>query len=198
MAWSDFWLRMTAAHAGLLADRRPASVAWRLSDPDADDRVAAWLLHDHHGRMLGLALARAVAAAPPAAPRAELMDWCVLPDAPANAQALLLATVGEWAAERGLPFLEAKRFTGLAARQLAALGGRTVALPGDANWWLARPGAGEADPAGWSMTGIDGDDWFSSPWRGSVATPAAPGTPATPATQTTQATQAMRAPTPQD
>lgn len=161
-SWQAWWQQMLAAHPGLLADRQQHTLAWRLADPDLAQHLAAWLLQDAQGRMLGLALARAVAPAPPAAPRAELLDWCLLPQTPPAAQATLLAAVGAWATQRGLPFLEARRFSGLALQQLAALGGRTQALPAEANWTLAPAGEPQPDPARWSMSCIDSDDWFCS------------------------------------
>jgi GNAT superfamily N-acetyltransferase len=160
--WQTWWLRMLAAHPGLLADRQQDTVAWRLADPDLADSLAAWLLHDAQGGMLGLALARAVSPAAPAAARAELLDWCLLPQTPPAAQASLLAAVGDWATRRGLPFVEARRFSGLALQQLAGLGGRAIALPQDANWTLVPPGQPLIDPATWSMSCIDSDDWFCS------------------------------------
>lgn len=162
VAWPAWWSRLCASVPDLLTDRQPATVAWRLADPDLAEPPAVWLLHDPADAMLGLAMARAVVPGAPAAPRAELMDWCVLPGTPAAAQAMLLAAVADWAAERGLPFVEAKRFSGAAGAQLAALGGRTVALPAEANWYLLRPDAAAVDPSCWGMTGIDSDDWFCS------------------------------------
>jgi GNAT superfamily N-acetyltransferase len=161
--WQAWWSRMLAAHGGLLADRQQDTLAWRLADPDAADSLALWLALDEHEDLLGLALARAVAPAAPAAPRAELLDWCLLPSTPGPAQAALLAAVGRWAMQRGLPFVEARRCSGLALQQLARLGGRAVPLPAQANWTRARPGAeAVADPSRWSMSGIDSDDWFCS------------------------------------
>jgi len=173
-AWQAWWAQMLVAQPGLQADRRPATLAWRLADPDLAERLAVWLLHDAGGRMQGLALARAVTPARPAAPRVEILDWCVLPDAPLPAQATLLAAVGDWAAHLGLPFMEAKRFTGVARQQLAALGGRVIGLPGEANWCVARPGDPPLEPADWSMTGIDSDDWFCSHREGLIADPVVP------------------------
>lgn len=160
--WQQWWESLLQAHPGLLADRQQGTLAWRLADPDLAGQLAAWLLLDSEGGMQGLALARAVAPAPPAAPRAELLDWCVLPHCPPAAQARLLATVGQWATQAGLPFLEARRCSGLALQQLAALHARSVPLPGQANWTLQPGAAAAADPAGWSMSCIDSDDWFCS------------------------------------
>lgn len=160
--WQHWWESLLQAHPGLLADRQQGTLAWRLADPDLAGQLAAWLLLDSQGDMLGLALARAVAPAPPAAPRAELLDWCVLPQSPHEAQATLLATVGQWATQAGLPFVEARRCSGLALQQLAALDARALALPSQANWTLQPADAAAADPAGWSMSCIDSDDWFCS------------------------------------
>ena len=160
--WHAWWARMLAAHPGLLADRQQDTLAWRLADPDLANNLAAWLLHDAHGEMLGLALARAVAPAAHAAPRAELLDWCLLPHTTLAAQAALLAAVGDWAAQRSLPFVEARRYSGLALQQLANLGGRAVVLPDQANWTLAVPQTPPDMASSWSMSGIDSDDWFCS------------------------------------
>lgn len=161
--WQAWWARMLAAHPGLLADRQLDTVAWRLADPDLTDSLALWLLQDAKGELQGLALARAVAPAAPAVPRAELLDWCLLPDTPVPDQAALLGAVGQWATQRGLPFVEARRYTGLALQQLAGLRGRAVPLPAGANWMRPSPD-GDTAPglARWSMSCVDSDDWFCS------------------------------------
>ncbi len=161
--WHRWWACMLAAHPGLLADRQQDTVAWRLADPDLAHSLALWLLQDEQGELLGLALARAVSPAAPAAPRAELLDWCLLPETPVQAQATLLAAVGHWATQRRLPFVEARRYSGLALQQLAGLHGRAVPLPSQANWTRLPQGAQvAAQPACWSMSCIDSDDWFCS------------------------------------
>ncbi len=161
-AWNT-WAKAMWSRPGLWVDRSAATLAWRLSDPDLSDDLALWALRDSQGRMLGMAMARKLAAQGNAAPRAELMDWALLNTAPAEAAPLLMHTVRSWASSCRMACVDAKRWTRGSAHQLATLSPRIDRLPDDSVWLLVnrRPGMPELpDWPSWDMTGADSDDWF--------------------------------------
>jgi GNAT superfamily N-acetyltransferase len=162
----DVFANALASRPGLHVDRSAATFAWRLSDPDLADDLALWALRDSSGRMLGLCMARKIETLQGgAAPRAELMDLAVLPQAPAASIDVLLEAALQWARSWRLACLDAKRWTGPLAERLALLAHRKDALPPDGLWLLVNPVLGrQAVPASlqWGMTGIDSDDWYCS------------------------------------
>ena len=159
----DLWAQAMHNGPGLQLDRSAASLAWRLADPDQAGQLALIALRDEQQRLQGMCLLRALAEHPSRTPRAELIDWAVLQQTPLQACAALMAAAVGWAQQRGLPMLDAKRFTGQAADVLSLLKPALSALPGDANWVLTRHAALKQQPGAglpWAMTGADGDDWF--------------------------------------
>jgi len=171
--WQHWWDALARAD-GLWLDRSQSAVAWRLADPELGEDQALWQLSDApDGVMLGLCHARAVAHQPHAAPKAELLDWAVLPSTPPAACAALLQAVVQWAAARGLAMVEAKRYTGSAAASLRCLRPQARPLPPDGNWSRVLSSAALAPCATlspWGMTAADSDS--------SYALYAAPGVPA--------------------
>lgn len=159
----DLWAQAMHSGSGLQLDRSAARLAWRLADPDQAGRLALFALRDEQQRLQGMCLLRALPVHPSQTPRAELIDWAVLPQTPLQACAALMTAAVGWAQQQGLPMLDAKRFTGQAADVLSLLKPAFSTLPGDANWvltrhpaWTGQPGAGLP----WAMTCADGDDWF--------------------------------------
>jgi hypothetical protein len=160
--WST-WAKALSARPGLQVDRSAGTLAWRLSDPDLTAELALWSLRDAQGRMLGMALARKLDEPHAGTPRAELMDWALSDHAPPAGVRLLLDTVLRWARSWRLACVDAKRWTGATAEQLAGLGARTDPLPPEGVWLMVNrvPGLPELpDWPDWSMTGTDSDDWF--------------------------------------
>jgi hypothetical protein len=162
----DAWALTATAPQELVLDRSEATLRWRLADPDLQPDLALLRLSDRRGHMLGMCLLRDAACNPWAAPKAELVDWATLPGTPVAAQATLLATALRWAAARGLPLLDAKRYTGARARDLSALGAAHATLAPDANWLRINESTLAdslwADTDTWGMTGADADDWFNT------------------------------------
>ena len=162
----DHWANSLSARTGLWLDRSAASLAWRLGDPDQADGLALLVLRGASGRLAGMCLVRDLSTSSQSTPKAELMDWVVLPDTPRAERAALLRAALGWATLRGLAVLEAKRYTGLAFSGLADLNPQRVALPPHANWALVRQARARAALAtgasAWGMTGADGDDWFNT------------------------------------
>lgn len=160
------WARMLSERPGLWVDRSAATMAWRLSDPDLIEDLALWAARDAQGRMLGMCMARKLPDSPGSTPKAELMDWALLPSAPPQTAELLLRQVLRWARSWRLAFVDAKRWTGAAAGQLAGLQPFQVRpLPSDGVWLMTHrtPGAPQMpDWPSWSMTGGDSDDWFGT------------------------------------
>jgi len=164
-AWNR-WSAQMAAVSGLQADRSAQTMAWRMSDPDwPADAQALWALRDSEGNMLGLCMARRLPHRRGQPSKAELMDLALLPGSSVEAAAQLLGAARRWAGSQGAAVLDAKRWTGLTAVQLASLGARCQALPSDALWLRIHRHTVESQPldwALWSMTGCDSDDWFNT------------------------------------
>jgi hypothetical protein len=157
------WARALWSRPGLWVDRSAATFAWRMGDPDLASDLHLWAVRDAQGRMQGMCMARELHPLGDGAPRAELMDWALLSHAPRNAAVTLLNTVITWARSRQLAFVDAKRWTGMPAEQLAALSPRVESLPDDGVWMLINrtPGLPELPEwPRWGMTGADSDDWF--------------------------------------
>lgn len=160
------WAQTLAAGGDLVLDRSEAILRWRLADPDLRQDLALLRLSDAQGRLLGMCLLRDAACNPWAAPKAELVDWATLPGTSRAAQTALIANALCWAAARGLPLLDAKRYTGTGRRGLSALGAAHASLAADANWvrvfdsTLAATLGADSDT--WGMTGADADDWFNT------------------------------------
>ncbi len=191
--WSGTWDRWCSTlnnRPGLWQDRSAATMAWRLSDPDLADDLALWALRDGDGRMLGMCLVRRLPAEGRSPPKAEVMDWAVLPAASSACTSLLMLNVRVWARNQGLAVIDAKRFTGEPAEQLENLHPQRQDLPADAVWLLPHHGRGLVElPTAptwplWNMTGCDSDDAFNThrrhirpvpqAWTSPTATPAAP------------------------
>jgi hypothetical protein len=161
----DAWANAQAAQPGLWLDRSARTMAWRLGDPDQDDRLVLLALRQASGKLVGMCMLRDVAADAQAVPKAELMDWAVLPGTPRAERAALLLGALAWAAQRGLAVLDAKRHAGQPLAGLSDLNPAYAALPGAANWALVRDARWRirlSDTAAWHMAGADGDDWFNT------------------------------------
>ncbi len=169
-AW-DAWAHELARGRGLWPDRSAQTFQWRMSDPDlADDELGLWALRDSQGRMLGVCMVRRLPHQPGQPLKAELMDLVALPDVPRSALNLMLKCALRWAYQNGVAVLDAKRWTGVTASQLEALGARQQVLPSNALWLREGPSARNRDATQardlawtqWAMTGCDSDDWFNS------------------------------------
>jgi hypothetical protein len=115
-AWANrYWSR-----PGLWTERSAYLMSWRLSDPDLEGRLALWAVRDHADQMLGMVLARKAAPEDGHEGRAELLDWAVLPQAPAEASNVLLQAVKAWARTWRARSLDVFALHGEAARQLMA------------------------------------------------------------------------------
>lgn len=160
--WDD-WAAAVTARGELCVDRSARILRWRLGDPDPAEDVALLTLRTPAGEMRGMCMLRVLPRMPWVTPKAEIMDWALLPDTPREAAAQLLREALSWARGWGVAVVDAKRFTGEAGDCLASLGARVDPLPAQAVWTLARDADLEATlkrPRGWTMTGADSDDWF--------------------------------------
>lgn len=161
----DAWAAELGAHPGLTLDRSAHTLAWRIGDPDLAEDLVLLALRGPSRKLLGMCLLRLIARQRGELPAAELMDWAVLPGALRDDTSVLLFHAVHWARLRGAAVLRARRFAGTAADQLGILNPQVNLLSPDANWLLARDAAlatrlGQAHT--WSMTGLDGDDWFDT------------------------------------
>ena len=118
--WNE-WANRYWSRPGLWAERSAYLMSWRMSDPDAGSRLGLWAVLDDNGRMLGMAMVRLRPAANDDSPRAELLDWAVLPQAPASASGALLLEVQRWALQHAALSVDAAGFSGEALDQLRAL-----------------------------------------------------------------------------
>jgi hypothetical protein len=174
-AWANrFW-----SWPGLWTERSAYLMSWRLADPDMAGRLGLWVVHDGAATMLGMALARLRPAEEQGSASAELLDWALLPQAPAACSQLLLDAVKHWALSGHACSLEAAGFSGEAAQQLHALApqhlehdvGELLVLqtPQDMSVEALQAEAGERPllPP-WNSTGCEHADWF---YTGSTKTP---------------------------
>lgn len=157
------WERLSA-RPGWWLDRSAATLRWRMSDPDAQRDLMLLAAYDAAGELEGYVLTAAIWSPLGGGgdPRARVLDIVLEPSARAAAAALMRG-VCDWARGQGLPWVEARHFTGRAAEVLAAAGplrrthGHTVWV----KFMDPELGAELADPACWSLTGIDGDEWLA-------------------------------------
>jgi hypothetical protein len=158
-----FWERLQQ-QPGLHLDRSAPVLRWRMADPDNAGQLGLLAVH-RQADTEPLALAQVLAWRPAgASSRALVLDWCVPPGTNPAASAVLLRGLGEWAAERHLAWVEARRVTGLSGQQLAALAPRVKAAEPDTHWSRARTPALQqalAAPLLWSGVKADSDDWIN-------------------------------------
>ncbi len=161
----DTWAQQLHAASPLCVDRSAQTLSWRLTDPDGSSDMALFALVGPDGQQRGMAQLRVLPRNTGQTPKAELMDWALLPGTDHAAAATLLQACLGWAESRRAAVLDAKRCTGEAAACLQALGPRVGMLPPEAVWTLERkaPDAAlELPLQHWGMTGADSDDWFST------------------------------------
>lgn len=152
-AYADFW-RALNAEGGLLSDRSPAALRWRLSDPDLT--LPPLILAFRRGRdITGYAQAMMAKGNIIEPPVLEIIDLQALADDAEAIPALMTALI---AAAR--PMGAAKvRLQTITRQGLARLGPHAASARHEGGWGHchARFSADAPDPALWSPTPWDGD-----------------------------------------
>lgn len=158
-AWANrYWSR-----PGLWTERSAYLMSWRLSDPDLANRLALWAVQDCADQMLGMVLALQGASEAGDPGSAELLDWAVLPQAPAQASSLLLQAVKAWARSWKANSVDALGFNGEAARQLTALGPQDLSKGSPDLLVLSKTSAlptSHLPLSSWTCSGSEQADWF--------------------------------------
>lgn len=165
--YARFWTALRA-EGRLIADRSPATLRWRLSDPDLTTTPVT-LAYRHGGAITGYALAMLNKLSPIEPPVLEIIDLVALDLDPAAVQALTLGL------RRLAPALGAAklRLQALSPELLQALGPQAARARDEGGWGHCHVAfAPGMDSAGWRPTPFDGDYSFClRPLPSGVGTP---------------------------
>ena len=152
-AYAGFWRRLSAEDR-IVADRSPAVMRWRLSDPDQIRRPLL-LARTRAGRIDGIALAVLAKANILDAPSLEIIDLTVLQDADDAVPELMKALIAN---ARALGAARVRLPT-VSPRVLAQLGPFADSARREGGWGHCHVVFAEdaSDAAHWSPTPFDGD-----------------------------------------
>lgn len=152
-AYADFWAAL-AGEGRLVADRSPAVMRWRLSDPD-QPRRPLMLAFQRDGRITGVAMAALSKASAIDPPFLEVLDLVGLDDDAQAAPALMRGLIDNARAMGAAKV----RLQVVSPRLLERLGPVAAGARREGGWGHchARFAADAPDPALWSPTPYDGD-----------------------------------------
>lgn len=151
--YAAFWQALVA-EGRLVADRSPAMLRWRLTNPDVTTAPLA-LACSHGGRVVGHALAVLAKDNAISPPVLEVIDLIALEGHPEAVASLMQAMI------EAAPTLGAAkvRLQVVSPRLLSQLGGWERQARREGGWGHGHAtfAADGLDPAGWSPTPLDGD-----------------------------------------
>jgi hypothetical protein len=158
-----FWDRLKR-EPGLHFDCSAATLRWRMRDPDTHESLALICLISEQAVVQGYCIVMKRRETNGTAPRAQLLDWCMLCECTEEASLCLHTAAKEWAASKNLALLDARRMIGRFGTDLRKTNPWKQPLVAETHWVKATPAdlTQALDEAGvWRPNLINGDEWVN-------------------------------------